>query len=245
LGEKAITDIASRNKVPIIVGGTGFYVDVLLGRMVIAQVPPNPKLRKRFDRLSAEHLFKMLRKLDPVRAKNIDRHNKRRLIRALEISINSRDKNKKNSKSKITSYHDRINMLLNYFDILYIGVNPGKERLAKNIKNRLDKRLKDGMAKEVSRLHKESVSWKRLDDFGLEYRWISKYLVKNLKLKISAKGGSASGGKSFKNSEEYAYLLRDIIRYSKRQMTWFKRNDEIHWVKNTKTAEQLVRRFVS
>src|SRR3990167_106730 len=169
LGQKVINDIVSRNKIPIIVGGTGFYIDVLLERMAVAEVPPNKKLRARFDKLTVEHLFKIFQKIDPWRAKTIDSKNKRRLIRALEIVI-STGKPVTNSKFKI---------LNSKFNILWLGLNPDKEKLTEKIKKRLDTRLKQGMIEEVAQLHKQGISWKRLDDFGLEYRWISRWLRNN------------------------------------------------------------------
>ena len=230
LGEKAIKEILAKNKVPIIVGGTGFYIDVLLGRMAVAEVPPNPELRKRFDKLSAEHLFKMLRKLDPERAKTIDPKNKRRLIRALEIYVEGR-KLKVESSLKTT-----LHLPYSTLKTLWFGINPGREKLAVKIKKRLDERLKQGMIKEVMNLRKQGESWKRLDDFGLEYRQISEYL-KNQKIRR----GQTS---KFKDSEYYDKLLKDIIKYSKRQITWFKRNKEIHWIRNTRETEKLIRVFL-
>src|SRR3989338_8811247 len=87
LGKRAIEEIAKKNKIPIIAGGTGFYIDILLCLMNYAEVPANPKLRAKLENQSAEQLFKRLVRLDPARAKIIDRHNKRRLIRALEIVL--------------------------------------------------------------------------------------------------------------------------------------------------------------
>lgn len=216
LGQKALSDIARRTKVPIVVGGTGFYIDVLLGRMQVAEVPPNPKLRAQLDKLTVEHLFKMIQKLDPECAKTIESKNKRRLIRALEIIA---------AIGKIPKFKFRTYEVQNY-KILWLGLKP--KNLEKRIKIRLEKRLKQGMIKEVEILHKNSVSWKRLHDFGLEYRWISRYLRKEIDYKEMKEG-----------------LLRDIVRYSKRQMTWFKKNKNIHWIKNQKQAFTLVRNFLS
>src|SRR3989338_279945 len=87
LGQKVLIDLASQSKLPIIVGGAGLYIDVLLGRVHIPEITPNPKLRRRLEKLPVEHLFKMLKKLDPQRAKTIESKNKRRLVRALEIVL--------------------------------------------------------------------------------------------------------------------------------------------------------------
>lgn len=231
LGRKSLSDIARRSKLPIIVGGTGFYIDVLLGRMKIAEVPPNKKLRTKLEKQSAERLYSRLSSIDYRRAQKVDRHNKHRLIRAIEIS----------HASKATSFMPKTyNLQPITYNILWLGINPGKEKLAKKIKKRLDARLEQGMIEEVKRLHGQGVSWKRLDDLGLEYRWISRWL-KSKKLKVKSQNFNSK----FKSSEEYKNLLRDIIKYSKRQMTWFKRNKEIRWIKNLKEAEKHYASFVS
>lgn len=222
LGQKAIAEIMSRNKLPIIVGGTGFYIDVLLGKVAIVEVPPNRKLRARFDKLTVEHLFKMLHKLDPKRARTIEPKNKRRLIRALEIVLTTKKPVPINYNLKPLTHN-----------ILWLGLKP--KNLEKRIKKRLDARLKQGMVKEVAKLQKQGLSWKRLDDFGLEYRWVSRWLKKS-KFKIP--------DSKFLNSDEYQNLLRDIIKYSKRQITWFKRNKEMCWIKNRKEAEGLAKKFL-
>ncbi len=223
LGQKAIQEVTAKGKTPIIVGGTGFYIDVLLGRMQIADVSPNRKLRAQLDKLTVKKLFEKLQKLDPKRAQTIDRHNKRRLVRALEIVLTT-------GRSSISR-----SQASEKYEILWLGLKP--KSLEKRIKKRLNERLDGEMIGEVERLNKKGVSWKRLDDFGLEYRWISRYLrkVKSKKLKV----------KSFEKSEYYKNLLRDIIKYSKRQMTWFKKNREIHWIKNLREAEKFYSSFLS
>ncbi|MEK7138574.1 MAG: tRNA (adenosine(37)-N6)-dimethylallyltransferase MiaA, partial [Patescibacteria group bacterium] len=207
LGREAIENIVSRNKIPIIVGGTGFYIDVLLDRMSVAEVPSNKKLRAQFDRLTVEHLFKMLKKLDPKRAKTIEPKNKRRLVRALEIVLTT-GKSVPKQESRIWNLESRK------FDILWIGLKP--KNLEKRIKKRLDERLKQGMIKEVQHLHNPpagaGISWKRLDDFGLEYRWVSRWLknhgsqrsqITNPKSPVGDLGSPILDYKSFLNSQEY------------------------------------------
>ena len=84
--ERAITDIISRGKTPIIVGGTGFYIDAALGRMKLGGVPPNPKLRRKLSKYSTAKLLETLKKLDSERAKTVEQKNPVRLIRAIEIA---------------------------------------------------------------------------------------------------------------------------------------------------------------
>lgn len=227
LGEKAIKEILSKNKIPIIVGGTGFYIDALVKDLKLPEVPPNKKLRQKLGKKSVEELIKQLKKLDPRRAKNIDFKNKRWLIRAIEIIIAT-----KKTVPQIKG-NDK-------YDVLWFGVKWPKEILEKRIKIRLDKRLKQGMVTEVKKLIKSGINHKRLYDFGLEYRWISQYLQN----KISYQ--------EMKNS-----LLKAVIQYSKRQMTWFtqphfwdksgagfKRNKEIKWIKNQTEVNKLTKKFL-
>lgn len=248
LGEKAIKEIVAKGKIPVIVGGTGFYVDILLDRMAVAPVPPNKKLRAELEKQSAEQLFKRLSALDPQRSKTIDRYNKRRLVRALEIVMTTK-------KSSFTT-----NYLLpaTNYQLLWLGLKP--KNLEKRIEKRLDQRLKPsfakatagkrGMIKEIEELHKQGVSWKRLDSFGLEYRWVSKWLINKLRIpNYGLKTKSVNSkfvirNSEFKKSDEYQILLNEIIKYSKRQMTWFKRNKDIHWINNKKEALSLASAFL-
>ena len=84
--EKAIEKIFAKNKIPIIVGGTGLYIQAVVDNIVLPEVKPNWRLRKELEKKTTEEMFKMLKKLDPERAKNIDAKNPRRLIRAIEIT---------------------------------------------------------------------------------------------------------------------------------------------------------------
>lgn len=229
LGDSAIKNIIANNKMPIVVGGTGFYIDVLLGKIDLANVPPDKKLRSKLEKLDTDKLFKRLQKLDPKRAQDIDFHNRRRLIRAIEIGV-VKDSDALKSTVHATKY-----------TILWLGINPDKKILSKKIEKRLDQRLDDGMIKEVINLRKNGLSWKRMDNMGLEYRWISRWLRKNQISKIKYQNNFSI----FKKSEEYKDLLQDIIRYSKRQMTWFKRNEEIHWIKNLREADVLAKKFIA
>jgi len=212
---KAIKDILKRGKLPIICGGTGFWIDALVYNLAIPKVKPNRVLRAKLQKLSADELFARLKKLDPVRAKAIDRHNPVRLIRALEIVMSTG----KPVPPKTNS---------SPYGLLYLGVTRPQAELHARIKKRLIARLRAGMVAEVKKLHTSGVSWKRLESFGLEYRWVAKYLQAH-RLHPSEKV------KPFRDE-----LLRDIIAYSKRQLTWWKRNKEIRWIQNLNEAMILV-----
>lgn len=162
LAKKAIADIHSRGKLPILCGGTGFYIQAVVDDVVFPDVPPNPKLRQKLEKVSSSKLFQKLRKLDPNRAKEIDANNKTKIIRALEIiqTLGSVPPIKKNDP----------------YDCLQIGITTSDNVLRQKINTRLTERFKKGMAREVSTLHKKGLSWKRMFALGLEYRYISLFL---------------------------------------------------------------------
>jgi tRNA dimethylallyltransferase len=213
LGEKAIKQILKKGKLPIICGGTGFYIDALLYGLPVGVVP-DWKLRSKLEKLSNVELFNKLKRVDPMRAKIIDKNNRRRLIRALEIVIKT--------GKPIPALERRAK-----YDVLKIGVKRSKSDLRKRIQKRLLARLRQGMIKEVENLHKQGISWQRLDDFGLEYRFISRYL------------------RGIINKEEMVSLLETAInQYAKRQTTWFKRDRDIIWLNDQLNIEKKVKKWL-
>jgi len=228
LGEKTIKIILNKNKIPIIVGGTGFYIDALVRNLNLPEVPPNKKLRKELEKKSAEELYSRLLSVDYRRAQEIDSKNKRRLIRALEI-ISA-------IGTPIPVLNTKYEKLNSKYSLLWLGVKWPQKKLAERIKLRLDSRLEDGMIKEVQKLIKSGAGYHRLFNFGLEYRQISLWL-KITKPKLQTP-------KEFKKTEYYQKLLREIIKYSKRQMTWFKRNKEINWVDSSNQAIKSTQNFL-
>jgi tRNA dimethylallyltransferase len=211
---KICSSILQNTSIPIVVGGTGLYIDMLSGRMSYPNVPPNPALRAKLEEKPVEELFAMLQKKDPARAATIEPRHKRRLIRALEIA-GALGKNSSPQREQ-------------KYDALWLGLNPGEEKLKKNIRVRLLARINQGMVTEAKKLHAKGLSYKRMEELGLEYR----YLARLLQNKITKK-------------EFEEQLEREINRYAKRQMRWFKRNPDIHWVKNKTEALQLAKAFIS
>ncbi len=221
---KAMDKIYKKNKIPILCGGTGFYIQAVVDGLVIPAIKPDWKLRKELEKETTENLYKKLTKLDPRRAKSIDRYNRRRLIRALEIIIKT-GKPVPELKTKSS------------FDVLFIGLKKPQDELKGLIKTRLLKRLRQKTIEEVKKLKQSGLSWKRLDDIGLEYRYIAKYLKGELK-----------------KEQMIAQLQKEIEHYAKRQMTWFSahggpasggKQKRIHWIKSYKEAETLVVDFLS
>lgn len=196
-GQKAISKIWKKNKLPIIVGGTGFYIDALLGRVELADVPPNPKLRAKLSKMTAWELYSILKEKDPLRAETIDKNNPVRLIRAIEIA--AAPKKKPPTKPIIAEEE-------------WIGINPPRNELREKIHARLVSRMRQGMLKEAKALRARGMSYKRMEDLGLEYRYLALYLQ----------------GKISKD-EMLTQLEAKIWQYAKRQMTYWRRNKEIQW----------------
>lgn len=198
-GRKVIDDILARGKVPIVCGGSGFYIDALLGRIAVPRVAPNPKLRRMLEKKTAAQLFSMLKKLDPRRARDIDAKNPVRLIRAIEIA-------------RALGHVPRSNPEPLPYAIEWIGLKPDEETLKRKIRKRLQARLKAGMVAEARRLHGEGLSYKRMHALGLEYRHLALFLQNKLS-----------------KEEMLAQLEREIWQYAKRQMAYWRRNEEILW----------------
>lgn len=161
-GRIAMNDILSRGKLPIIVGGTFFYIDALLGAVSTPEVPPNVRLREELEKYSNEELFEILKEKDSERAENIDPSNQRRLIRAIEIA------------SALGAVPKTQSVEL--YDALTLGIHIEKEDLLKNIHKRLVERIDAGMIEEVVSLHKSGLSYERMTELGIEYQYISEYL---------------------------------------------------------------------
>lgn len=210
----AIDDIAARGKLPIIAGGTGFYIDVLTGRITIADIEPDPKLRARLSKKTARELYAMLERTDPARAMQLsslsERSNKARLVRALEVAAGRKSGRKRGGPQgrRIDRTPDAR------YDALWIGIDPPLQALEEKISRRLKARIRIGMIAEARRLHAAGLSYKRMEELGLEYRALASLLQKKI------------------SREEFEYeLYTDIRRYAKRQITYWKRNGEIHWFK--------------
>jgi len=214
LAEKAYASVLQNSKIAIVAGGTGLYVDMLVGRMSYPSVPPNPALRAQLEKKTPTQLFSMLLKADPARAATIDPHNPRRLVRALEIAEAIGTSPAPNQTPK--------------YDVLWLGLDPGQKKLEANIHTRLISRMKAGMVAEAQRLHKRGLSFKRMEELGLEYR----YLARLMQGKLAQK-------------EFMDELERAIRDYAKRQNTWFKRNKDIRWVGSKAEALRLAKAFLS
>lgn len=212
--EEAIEKIFAKSKTPIIVGGTGLYIQTIVDNIVFPEVKPNWKLRRKLEKKTTEEMFAMLKKLDPRRAKNIDPKNPRRLIRAIEIA-------------KTLGPVPNLGVQLPSWEALQIGIKLSNDELKENINKRLIYRLKKGMVAEAKRLHSQGLSWKRMDELGLEYRYLEKFLKEEIS-----------------KTEMTEKLKSEIWKYARRQMTWFRKDKRIKWISKERQAEKLIKEFL-
>lgn len=215
LARSAVMKIWRNGRLPIICGGSGFYIQAVLDGIVLPAVKPNIKLRAELNKKSAMELFRMLKTKDPLRAKDIDPKNPRRLIRALEIvaALGQVPKIKANPLAT---------------QALLIGILKDRKELKELIVQRLERRLRLGMLKEIQNLRQNGIAWRRLESFGLEYKYGALLLQKRLTKK------------EFEDS-----LIQASLEYAKRQMTWFKKDKRIHWLKDKKEAQKLIADFLA
>jgi tRNA dimethylallyltransferase len=193
LADKAIKDIIKRNNVPIIVGGTGFYIDAVVFDQQLPEVGPNKTLRKSLEKLSLDELRQKLQEVDIERYQTIDIHNPLRMIRAIEIAA---------ALGKVPVQEIRTPK----YAVKWIYIDLPDDVLKERIHDRLLKRMNQGMASEIAQLHADGVSWKRLEALGLEYRFVAEHLQD----KIS-------------KDTMLVQLEAAIWQYVKRQRTWFKK----------------------
>lgn len=199
---KAIEDITSRGKLPIIVGGTGLYISSVVYGYNFNNKELDIKYRVELEGKSVEELQEMIPSNIKDTLNNSDFNNKRRLIRILE-KLNDGDEINNNNEPK--------------FNALQIGVSWPKEMLHKRIDERLDTRIDEGMIDEIREYLDNGGEAIHLDNLGLEYRYISKYVL-----------GEYETLEEFKGE-----LNRAIKRFAKRQVTWFKKDKNINWVDMT------------
>lgn len=227
----AITEIINRGHLPIICGGSGLYLQALVDNYQLSAAKPNEKQRAELEALSASELFSQLSVLKPefaLRLNNSDRNNKRRLIRYLEIATLEDSPEKQLQPEALERERRRQ---ASPYDFLLIGLDYPDDILKQRIRERLEKRFQEGMLAEVENLHESGVTWERLESFGLEYRFLGRYL---------RQGGEYE--------DLFEKLSIAIYRFAKRQKTWFRRwqkqGREINWVTNQKEAEALLQNWL-
>ncbi|MCT4615727.1 MAG: tRNA (adenosine(37)-N6)-dimethylallyltransferase MiaA [Marinifilaceae bacterium] len=213
---KAYETINKNNNLPVVCGGTGMYLEAVLNKYQLITVPKNEKLRTLLEQKDLDELKEILLKYKELH-NNSDTETKKRAIRAIEIE----DYISKNPQEKI-DYPD--------FNTLLVGIMFSRERRRERISQRLDQRFKDGMIDEVKQLIESGVNPEDLIYYGLEYKFITNYVIGNISYK-----------------EMYEGLEIAIHQFAKRQMTWFRRMErngaKIHWIDGEKSPEEKMKEF--
>jgi tRNA dimethylallyltransferase len=206
---QAIASIRQREKLPVVVGGTGMYLDALVRGYDLLPVPTNEKLREELAGKSMEELTQRLLEIRGVLHNHTDLDERHRLLRAIEIA----EFQKNGCESASAAMPQRPP-----FHPIILGTTFPREQLRQNIKVRLRQRLKEGMIQEVQSIHDSGIEWRRLERLGLEYKFVSQFL----------QGIIPSEG------ELFSQLNIAIGQFAKRQETWFRgmerRGIKIHWL---------------
>lgn len=196
--------IGKRGRLPLLVGGTGLYLDAVLRRYRMVEVPENPRLREELEPLPEAALIARLRQSRPQQHNTTDVTDRNRLLRAIEIA-----------EGAAAPHADRL--LLPELRPRVFGLRWKRAELLRRIAARLRDRLAQGLIEEVARLHAAGHSWERLEYFGLEYRYVAWHLQ----------------GKLNRN-DLMQKLASAIGELAKRQETWFRRMERqgvaIHWL---------------
>jgi tRNA dimethylallyltransferase len=215
LARKEIKRVWKRGKLPIMAGGTGLYIRAALDGLVMPEVKPNKTLREKLEKMGIGELSRTLEKLDKRRWKDIDKKNPRRLIRAIEIA----KKLGKVPELKLTPIDA---------DILFIGVAKSGKPLEESIRKRVKKMLGSGLIRETQKLIDSGIGESKIREFGFEYSDTLAFIRKEI------------GSKP----ELREKMVKDTLKYAKRQKTWFKKDRRIHWVKTAAEALDLAGKFV-
>lgn len=212
---KVFKDLQNRKKLPVVVGGTGMYLDSVIRNYNLVMLPENPKLHSELEKLPLEVLCERLLKEEPNLHQKSDLLEKNRVIKALEII-----EAKKNGVDVTSVNRPEIKPFI-------IGMTLPRQELWENIYKRLKERIDEGMIDEVFSIHQSGISWERLEKLGLEYRYCSLFLQKKIETK----------------EEMTEKLFIAIRQFAKRQETWFrfmeKNGVKINWLKQGSKEERI------
>ncbi|MER3581418.1 MAG: tRNA (adenosine(37)-N6)-dimethylallyltransferase MiaA [Patescibacteria group bacterium] len=210
---KVIKKIYRKNKIPIFCGGTILYLRALKEGWILPKVKPDYKLRKKLEKFSLEELIEKIKKINPEGLKKLDLKNKRRVIRRLEIILKTK----------------KLPELIKnpQYDLLILAPYLEEKKLFKKIKKRLIQRVPK-IIKEIKKLRKMGISFKRIINWGLEYKWFGLFVKGEIDLKTAL---------------EKCY--QDTLRFTKRQIRELKKIEGVNWVKNKIEAYQKVKAWLS
>ena len=209
MAKQAMNEIYAKGKIPIVVGGTGFYIQALLYDIDFTESNEDSAYRQELEQLAtekgAEYLHDMLRKVDPASADAIHANNIKRVIRALEFY--------QQTGERISEHNEQERAKESPYDFCYFVLNDERENLYDRINLRIDQMLEEGLVDEVQVLRDRGYTRDMVSMQGLGYKEILDYLNGDCTL------------------EEAIYILkRDTRHFAKRQLTWFRREREVIWI---------------
>lgn len=217
---KVFKDVISRGKMPVIVGGTGMYLDAIIRDYQLVILPENEKLHQELLNTPLEELAARLLKEQPELHTKCDLLEKDRVIKALEII-----EAKKNGVDSTSVDRPEIKPLI-------IGTTLERPQIWENISIRLQERLDNGMLEEVQSIHDSGITWERLEKLGLEYRYCSLFLQ----------------GKIPSKQELFEKLFIAIRQFAKRQETWFrmmeKNGVKINWLEKITDKQSRINQAI-
>lgn len=217
LAKSKIAEITSRGRVPIVAGGTGLFVDSLVKNISFSEVGSNAEIRTELAEKSNEELYEKLLKLDPNAAVDIHPNNRKRVIRALELSMSGTSKTEQNENSMLID---------SPYDALYIGIGyKDRQKLYDRINKRVDLMLEAGLENEARQmLGKQGLTARQ----AIGHKELQPYIDGKITL-----------------DEATENLKRETRRYAKRQLTWFRRNENINWLyADEMSKDELVKKAV-
>lgn len=209
MAKAAMKEIYGRGKIPIIVGGTGFYIQAILNDIDFDENPQSNEIREKYERLMQEKgsdfLHQELANVDPQAATEIHANNSKRVIRALEFF--------EQTGNKISEHNHEQREKTSPYNYVYFVLNDKRENLYDKIDKRVDAMIDDGLIAEVTKLQEQGYTKDMVSMQGLGYKEMLEFL-----------GGAYS-------AEEAGYKIkRDTRHFAKRQITWFKRERDVTWV---------------
>ncbi len=214
---KAIRAIARRGKLPIVVGGTGMYIQALVDNFWIPPVAPEPAFREAMGQKPLSELVALLQKLDPEAARTVDLKNPRRVIRALEVVTYSGKSFAKQRRRRAPVVH-----------AYQIGIAREKEELHARIDQAVEQMIERGWLDEIRALREEGVEWDAPAMTSIGYRELGAYLRRETTLESAI-----------------AAVKKATKEYTKRQRTWFKRDGRIQWVTSVEEGVTQVRAWLA
>lgn len=212
-----IDEITARGRVPIVAGGTGLFVDSLVKNISFSEVGSNAEIRNELAEKSNEELYERLLKLDPKSAEDIHPNNRKRVIRALELCMSGTSKTEQNENSMLVD---------SPYDALYIGIGyKDRQKLYDRINKRVDLMLEAGLENEARQmLGKQGLTARQ----AIGHKELQPYIDGKITL-----------------DEATENLKRETRRYAKRQLTWFRRNENINWLyADEMSRDELVKKAV-